>query len=94
MANEEVLGAFLNRETAVASGLHTDGTRLCLSDSLIAEWKDGVLKVVSAQGSPEVESHKDDLVDFILRKIQREELLWQLVKPKHVQISRSATLVG
>lgn len=86
-----VIEAFLRRETSNRGGANTDGSRLYAGGVKIAEWKGGVLSIVPTKGSAVEESHKDALVDFILRKIQREEILWELVRPGATSDSRNVT---
>ena len=71
---------WIRSQGPLASG-SPDGSNLYAGGARIAEWKEGVLAIVPQKGSPVEEMHKDALVDFILRKIQREEILWELVRP-------------
>jgi hypothetical protein len=84
--NHGVFDAFLRRESSADGELRTDGSRLYSLGAGIAEWRGGVLAINPSVGSEADEARKDALVDHILGKIQREELLWGLVQPKSRQL--------
>lgn len=92
--NHDVFDAFLRRESSKVGDMLSDGSRLYSKDGKIAEWKEGVLAINPAVGSHADEARKDALVDYILRKIQREELLWALVKPEPRQLRAEVSVAG
>ena len=81
MKNDAVLHAFLSCEKARSGALRADGVALFCEKERIAHWEDGQLIVNPGLGTPAQEEAKTSLVHEVLCRIQREQMLWQLVKP-------------
>lgn len=79
MPDVDVLAAFFQRRAADQPGLRSDGDRLYSGAALIAQWDNGVIRIVSQKNEPAAERHKDLLVEFILWQMHRDSVIHRLI---------------
>lgn len=80
-SDADVIQAFLAGRASATSSFCSDGRRLHSGDTLIAEWTDEGLVIVSTLADALAERRKDALFHHILWRMQRDQVLRRLVSP-------------